>query len=153
MVKGRAKAKPGYRKIRFCAEQTTKNGFQYFWIDTCCIDKSSSAELTESFNSMFRFYQDAARCYVYLTDVSIRGDGSHSEDWEVQFRRTRWLRRGWTLQELIAPSSVEFFSKERTRLGDKRSLEQLLFEVTNIPIAVLQGISDLDTFSIEERIS
>jgi ankyrin repeat protein len=153
MMKGRAEAKPGYAKIQFCAEQTTTNGFQYFWIDTCCIDKSSSAELTESINSMFCYYQDAARCYVYLTDVSVSGDGGSGESWEVQFGRTRWLRRGWTLQELIAPSSVEFFSKERTKLGDKRSLEQLLSEVINIPAGVLRGTSDLDTFGIEERIA
>src|SRR5467141_2349182 len=63
------KSKPGYDKIRFCGEQARRDGLQYFWIDTCCIDKSSSTELQEAINSMFRWYRNAARCYVYLADV------------------------------------------------------------------------------------
>src|SRR6266702_4018572 len=66
------KNKAGYAKIQFCAKQAANNGLQYFWVDTCCIDKSSSAELTEAINSMFRWYRQAAKCYVYLSDVSIR---------------------------------------------------------------------------------
>jgi hypothetical protein len=70
MMGGAAESKPGYGKIRFCGEQARRDGFQYFWIDTCCIDKSSSAELQEAINSMFRWYRDAVKCYVYLADVS-----------------------------------------------------------------------------------
>ncbi|KAF1813100.1 HET-domain-containing protein [Eremomyces bilateralis CBS 781.70] len=111
-------SKTGYRKIEFCKEQAKKHGLQYFWVDSCCIDKSSSAELTEALNSMFRWYGDAAKCYVYLSDVSTGKHTRSSElPWEPAFRRSRWFTRGWTLQELLAPRSVEFFSRDGKRLG------------------------------------
>jgi hypothetical protein len=72
LMDGTGKSKAGYEKIRFCGEQARRDGLQYFWVDTCCIDKSSSAELQEAINSMFRWYQNAAKCYVYLSDVSTR---------------------------------------------------------------------------------
>lgn len=116
--------KVGYWKIRFCGEQAWKDGPQYFWVDSCCINKSSSAELQEAINSMFGWYQNAAKCYVYLSDVST---GKHSRSsqllWHVAFTQSRWFTRGWTLQELLAPSSVEFFSREGKWLGDKKLLE------------------------------
>ena len=129
LMEGTGKNKAGYQKIRFCGEQAATDGLRYFWVDSCCIDKSSSAELQEAINSMFRWYHDAARCYVYLSDVSI-GDYNQNNQlsqflWESDFRASRWFTRGWTLQELLAPTSVEFFSKEGNRLGDKQSLEQL----------------------------
>ncbi|KAH6719559.1 heterokaryon incompatibility protein-domain-containing protein [Leptodontidium sp. MPI-SDFR-AT-0119] len=71
MTDGTNRIKAGYGKIYFCGEQARRDGLEYFWVDTCCIDKSSSAELSEAINSMFRWYQKAARCYVYLSDVSI----------------------------------------------------------------------------------
>ena len=80
MMDGTAKSKvPGYNKIRFCGEQARRDGLQYFWIDTCCIDKSSSTELQEAINSMFRWYRDAAKCYVYLADVSRSADVDSSQ--------------------------------------------------------------------------
>jgi len=109
-------------------------------VDTCCIDKSSSTELTEATNSTFRWYQDAARRYVYLSDVSASGsvgDDEFSQKWKPAFKRSRWFTCGWTLQELIAPKSVEFFSKDEQRLGDKPSLEQTLDETTGINIQAL----------------
>src|SRR5438045_3918289 len=109
IMKGTGKSKAGYSKIRFCGKQAAEDGLQHFWVDTCCIDKSSSAELTEAINSMFRWYKDASKCYVYLSDVSA-GDGEQIT-WESAFQESRWFTRGWTLQELIAPPSVEFFSK------------------------------------------
>ena len=115
LLEGTSKSKAGYEKIRFCKEQAANDGLQYFWVDTCCIDKSSSAELTEAINSMFRWYQDAAKCYVYLSDVLVSGsagDNQFSHKWKVAFKKSRWFTRGWTLQELIAPASVEFFSKD-----------------------------------------
>jgi hypothetical protein len=135
MVDGTGKAKAGYRKIRFCKKQAAKDGLQFFWVDTCCIDKSISTELTEAINSMFRWYQDAARCYVYLPDVSTGGsvgDDEFARRWKTAFKKSRWFTRGWTLQELIAPVSVEFFSVEGERLGDKKSLERTLHEITGI---------------------
>ena len=145
LINGTGESKAGHKKIRFCGKQASKDGLQYFWVDTVCIDKSSSAELTEAINSMFRWYQDAARCYVYLSDVSVRR-------WKPAFKKSRWFTRGWTLQELIAPASVEFFSKEENRLGNKQSLEQSLHEITGIAIQALRG-SPLSHFSVDERMS
>jgi Heterokaryon incompatibility protein (HET) len=153
-VEGNARSKPGYSKIQFCGKQAAVDGLQYFWIDTCCIDKSSSAELTESINSMFQWYRNAAKCYVYLADVPYNIDAmvDHPNQfpWEQEFRKSRWFSRGWTLQELLAPSVVEFFSLDEMQLGDKKFLEQKLHEITSIAIPALQG-SPLSQFSVEER--
>jgi hypothetical protein len=62
--------KSGYKKIDFCRDQAERDGLRYFWVDTCCIDKANSTELAEAINSMFRWYRNAAKCYVYLSDVS-----------------------------------------------------------------------------------
>ncbi|KAF2200662.1 HET-domain-containing protein [Delitschia confertaspora ATCC 74209] len=155
MKRGAATSKTGYEKIQFCGCQAAKESLKYFWVDTCCIDKSDNQELQGSINSMFRWYRDAEICYVYLSDisggVSVR-DGELSREWKRDFRKSRWFTRAWTLQELIAPKSVQFFSKEGERLGGKRSLEQTLFEITGIPPEALRGCP-LSNFSVEERMS
>lgn len=147
LTQGVGKKKAGYGKIRFCGKQAAKDGLRYVWIDTCCIDKSNSTELSEALNSMFRWYSDAAKCYVYLLDVPARGPG-----WNSAFRKSRWFTRGWTLQELLAPEWVEFFSEKGERLGDKKSLGQQVCEITKIPIAALQAKS-LSPFPVSMRIS
>ncbi|KAN0069133.1 HET domain containing protein [Elaphomyces granulatus] len=157
MMDGTSKSKaPGYDKIRFCGEQARRDGLQYCWIDTCCIDKSNSTELQEAINSMYRWYSEAARCYVYLADVSrpaLTVDGKSSQlAWELSFRKSRWFTRGWTLQELVAPASVEFFSKEGEQLGNKTSLERHIHEATGIPVKALRG-SPLSDFSVPERMT
>ncbi|KAN0072345.1 hypothetical protein V8E54_009274 [Elaphomyces granulatus] len=156
MIDGVDKSKPGYDKIRFCGEQAKRDGLRYFWVDTCCIDKSNSTELQEAINSMFCWYRDAAKCYVYLADVSrptLDADGKSSQlPWESTFRKSRWFTRGWTLQELVAPASVEFFSKEGKQLGSKESLERHIHDVTGIPVKALRG-SSLCDFSVPERMS
>ncbi|KAK6850547.1 WD40-repeat-containing domain protein [Apiospora arundinis] len=148
--------KKGYQKLEFCARQAADDGIPYFWVDSCCINKSDNSEFSEAINSMFRWYQQSAKCYVYLADVSKGTDGKTDElsrsTWKHSFRQSRWFSRGWTLQELIAPASVEFFSREGQRLGDKRSLEQSLIDITNIPESALRG-SSLVQFSIDERMS
>jgi hypothetical protein len=155
IINGTGKSKSGYEKIKFCGEQATRDGLQYFWVDTCCIDKSNSAELSTAINSMFRWYRNAKKCYVYLTDVSApscEGVVQPSQStWEAAFRNSRWFTRGWTLQELIAPAIVEFFSKERTRLGDKKSLEKPIHEITHVPIQALRG-NPFSDFSVAERV-
>jgi len=143
-----AKSKAGYRKIEFCGKQTASDGLEYFWVDTCCIDKSNNAELAEAINSMFRWYRNAAKCYVYLADVSM---GSQ-DDIDQALQKSRWFTRGWTLQELLAPGSVEFFSLDDKRLGDKKSLEQQLFNTTGVALAALRG-GPLDSFSVEQRMA
>jgi hypothetical protein len=149
---GTGTKKAGYNKIRFCGEQARRDGLQYFWVDTCCIDKSSSAELSEAINSMFRWYRESTKCYVYLPDVLRTAVNTDDLAWESAFWKSRWFTRGWTLQELIAPTSVEFFSKEGELLGDKSTLERHVCEITGIPAKALRGCP-LPDFSIAERMS
>ncbi|KNG47044.1 vegetative incompatibility protein het-e-1 [Stemphylium lycopersici] len=142
LMKNNGKNKTGYNKIRFCASQAKSDVLDYFWIDTCCIDKSNNAELSEAIISMFRWYKNAEKCYVYLSDVSSRPSGEGSDAHRKRkpaIEKSRWFTRGWTLQELIAPASVEFFSKDGERLGDKESLKQTLYEITRIAIPALEG--------------
>lgn len=149
------KLKSGYRKIRFCVDQAASDGLKYSWVDTCCIDKPNNTELSKAINSMFRWYHDSAKCYVYLSDVSTNDHDqvdSSCQPWEPALRTSRWFTRGWTLQELIAPPSVEFFCSDGKRLGDKKSLERQLNEITGIAIPALQG-TDLSTFTVQERLS
>ena len=145
----------GYKKIRFCGEQTEQDSLEWFWIDTCCIDKSNKAELSHAIRSMFRWYQNAAKCYVYLSDVSITkqiaNDGDSGSSWEPAFRVSRWFTRGWTLQELLAPSSVQFFSQECRLLGNKISLIRQIHEITGIPTLAIQG-TQLSQFTVNERL-
>ncbi|RYP31995.1 hypothetical protein DL767_005440 [Monosporascus sp. MG133] len=153
MIGTRGHNKAGYVKIRFCGDQAWRDGLKFFWVDTCCIDKSSSTELQEAINSMFRWYRDATKCYAYLADVSTPTfNADDKSSWEPAFQASRWFTRGWTLQELIAPKLVEFFSRENVRLGDKKSLEQQIHNVTGIPISALQG-SPLSGFSIPDRMA
>lgn len=150
---GTGKDKAGWKKIDFCAKQAGVDGLRYIWVDTCCIDKRNAVELSEAINSIFRWYQKAARCYVYLSDVSI--DGQHSQSypaWAVAFRESRWFTRGWTLQELIAPTLVDFFSSEGERLGSKMTLEHIIHERTGIATSALRGDA-LSNFSIDELMS
>lgn len=156
LIDGTGKTKAGYHKIRFCSKQAANDGLQFFWMDTCCIDKSSSAELSEAINSMFNWYHNAAKCYAYLSDVSMNGSVGTKplfpQTWKVAFQHSRWFTRGWTLQELIAPTYVEFFSVEGERLGDKDSMVQEIQEITGISSRALQG-SPLSRFSVDERMS
>jgi len=145
--------KLGWEKIKFCAEQARRDCLRYFWIDTCCIDKSNLNELSTAINSMFRWYQNAARCYVYLTGISaIDPNASQLSEAALQsaFKTHRWFTRGWTLQELLAPASVEFFTQDGHRLGDKTSLEHQIHEITGIAFPALRG-SLLFDFNINER--
>lgn len=153
LTRGTDKSKAGYRKLAFCANQAVRDDLRFFWVDTCCIDKSSSTELSEAIQCMFRWYRDAKRCYVYLSDVTVDGlNDELSEVWKPSFRRSKWFTRGWTLQELVAPMSVEFFSKEGRKLGSKRSLEQDIEKITGIPIAALRN-DPLSGFDVEKRFS
>jgi hypothetical protein len=156
ITNGTGKDKAGYRKIQLCAEQAARDSLTYFWVDSCCIDKENYAELSHAINSMFRWYRNAARCYVYLLDVSkvplTSGDGAVPPLWESEFRKSEWFSRGWTLQELLAPSTVEFFSQDWERIGDKTSLKRQIREITGIPDAALQG-ARLSSFSDYQRFS
>ncbi|KAF1735623.1 Vegetative incompatibility protein HET-E-1 [Beauveria bassiana] len=101
---------------------------------------------------MFRWYRDAERCYVYMADVSHASASNEQEiaPWRTPFQNSRWFSRGWTLQELIAPKVVEFYSKEGTFLGDKQSLEYIIRDITGIPTKALRG-TPLSEFTATER--
>src|ERR1700733_3903373 len=96
LINSTGESKTGFQKLHFCAKQTKADRLHYFWVDTCCIDKSNSTELQTAINSMFRWYQNASRCYVYLSDVSRHtedGHVSHAE-WKSAFHNSRWFTRG-----------------------------------------------------------
>ncbi|EJF64515.1 HET-domain-containing protein, partial [Dichomitus squalens LYAD-421 SS1] len=137
-------------KIRDFVAVARSKGYEYVWLDTCCIDKTSSAELSEAINSMFQWYAQASVCYVFLHDV----DGSeHPAAPNSAFRASRWFTRGWTLQELVAPRYVAFFSRDWTLLGTKDSLANVIEAVTHISTTVLTHGVALNSVSIAERMS
>ncbi|TVY27216.1 Vegetative incompatibility protein HET-E-1 [Lachnellula hyalina] len=148
--------KAGYSKIDFCKKQASIEKLAYIWIDTCCINRKSEPELSEAINSMFRWYKNATRCYVYLSDVYT----SHEErdtplggkEWEALFTQSRWFSRGWTLQELIAPEHVDFFARDGTYFGNKLTLEIAISNVAGISLDVLRG-RPLAECTIEERMT
>jgi hypothetical protein len=129
--------------------QANRDGLSHVWIDTCCIDKSNSQELQEALNSMFRWYQKAEKCYVYLSDVK---ESVLDTEREYAFRGSRWFTRGWALQELLAPQAVEFYSKEGINLGTKELLKKIIHEITNVPVQALSG-HNLSDFSVDDRFS
>jgi hypothetical protein len=120
----------GFKKIKNCCAKASEAGFRYVWIDTCCIDKTNSTELSEAINSMFRWYMNSTTCYAYLEDVEPKGP---------RFVNSRWFTRGWTLQELIAPTDVLFFDRDWNEIGTRESLKDSIEKVTGIPGPVLMN--------------
>ncbi|KAM5546150.1 hypothetical protein V8D89_000276 [Ganoderma adspersum] len=137
-------------KIRDACAVARKEGYRYIWIDSCCIDKSSSSELSEAINSMYSWYARAAVCYAYLADVPPGEDHQAGGSF---FRTSRWFTRGWTLQELIAPISVEFLSADWGFIGSKHALVDLVESVTRINSKALLHIVPLERFCIAQRLS
>jgi hypothetical protein len=144
--------KSGYRKIEFCIRQARRENLNHVWVDTCCIRKADTVELQTALNSMFRWYRDAEVCYVYLADVS-KNDGDPEWVWEHSFRKSRWFTRGWTLQELLAPHKLLFFSHEGRYLGDRQTLAPQVHEITGIPLPALRGTTPVSGFSVDDRLS
>ena len=156
----------GY-KIRESCRLAKKHGWKWIWIDTCCIDKTSSAELSEAINSMFKYYALSGVCYAFLRDVSsldgldkelLSGErlpeyGTRASEWKSDFGKSRWHKRGWTLQELLAPQFLVFISSTWNILGDKISLAPALERVTGIPQAILRFESDIADICIARRMS
>lgn len=95
IVKGRGSDKPGYTKLRLVRGHGLVPGLEYFWVDTCCIDKSSSAELSEAINSMYNWYRGAAMCAVFVSDFDGAASYPHPTDRENSFKKSRWFTRGW----------------------------------------------------------
>ncbi|KAH9927909.1 HET-domain-containing protein, partial [Epithele typhae] len=137
-------------KIRRCCIQAKKDGYEWVWIDTCCIDKDSSTELSEAINSMFTWYLHAEVCYAYLSDVP---SGGHPSEWLYDFIRARWHLRGWTLQELLAPALVLFFSADWEKLGTKNELADVLSLITAIPSSVLTRQTSIFSLPVATRMT
>ena len=134
----------GYRKILDTCLLAKRDGYKWVWVDTCCMDKRSTGEQSEAINSMYRWYEGAGTCYAYLHDVldsslpTERDDQKYpmSNGWPV------WFSRGWTLQEMIAPSNVQFFNKDWMAIGDKKTLARILAHITEVPEHILKdGLS------------
>jgi hypothetical protein len=141
--------KEGYRKIDYCCKQALQDGYEWVWVDTCCIDKSSSAELSEAINSMFQWYKDAAICYAHLTDVP---DDTRQDSLLGALSESRWFTRGWTLQELLASSSIVFYSENWQTLTTKLASVEILSTITGIERAYLEG-APLEGASTAKRMS
>lgn len=148
MKSGLIKEKLGYEKILNCCLKAKDEGLQYCWIDSCCINKDSSTELSEAINSMFLWYKQARICYAYLPDV-------HASCAEIntQFIASRWFKRGWTLQELIAPKQVVFFGHDWEYIGTKASMYVQISRATGITCEYLLEGERVKTASVAARMS
>ncbi|KAJ2894663.1 hypothetical protein MKZ38_007321 [Zalerion maritima] len=146
-------SRSGYKKIIKTCDLAKSRGLTYAWVDTCCIDKTSSAELTESINSMFAWYRGANVCIAFLPDyvpVCLGKESSIAED----FRRCKWFSRGWTLQELLAPRDMDFYAGEEwNMLGSRSELARAISGVTRIPVDLLLGRWTVDKCSVAMRMS
>lgn len=146
--KPHAKHMTGYRKIIGCCKLASRDGYEWAWIDTCCIDKRSSAELSEAINSMYKWYWQAAICYAYLPDVSTNHD-----TWRQELESSRWFTRGWTLQELLAPAVVEFYNKAWEPIGTKAKLVNYIHKATKIEPGYLLRRNTIRTASTATKFS
>jgi hypothetical protein len=150
----------GYQKVKDFTEYVKKHvsGVDWLWIDTCCINKDSAAELSKAINLMFEWYYQADVCLAYLRDVEEVGNGA-------RFQQSEWFERGWTLQELLAPRVVVFLTRTWEVIGNKgassngydttnvgNSLEEVIAEITNVPREVLEEYQRSSQLSTYEKI-
>ena len=141
---------PKVRELCILAE---RHGYRWIWNDTCCIDKTSSSELSEAINSMFSYYAHSELCYAYLADVPPGDSIPQSHHKSSSFARRRWFQRGWTLQELIAPAQVVFLSSDWKVMGTKADHAEVLTTITRIPVAILTFELKVWDVSIARRMS
>lgn len=140
---------PGWAKIQFCCRQAIKDNLSHVWVDTCCIDKDSSAELSEAINSMYEWYKRAKVCYAYLNDVVVGEDADVSS----AVANSLWFTRAWTLQELLAPSDVVFYDKNFSRLSSKYDLAKNTQYLKQIPARVLLDPDYIKRYPVAVRMS
>jgi Heterokaryon incompatibility protein (HET) len=155
----------GWVKIKYaCKEAHENDGLDWLWVDTCCIDKSSSSELSEAINSMFEWYAKAHVCYAYLSDVREDVPGplldipgfspdlvfQEAEFLESAFGRSQWFTRGWTLQELIAPSELRFYGQSWNYLGSNRTLTRSINVVTGIDPDIISSGFQFNRYRLQE---
>lgn len=155
-IDDKVKRKQGFEKMsRFCA-LAREQGHSFAWVDSCCIDKRSSAELSEAINSMYTWYKQAQICVIYLADVpSFHGlnEDLKNPALHTAFEESRWFTRGWTLQELIAPRHRVYVSQDWTLMQENENVLYMISKVTKINIKMLQDSTNLDEFCIAERMS
>ncbi|KAH8807594.1 heterokaryon incompatibility protein-domain-containing protein [Xylogone sp. PMI_703] len=146
-----ARQKSGWYKIEMTCNTARDASLKYAWIDTCCIDKSSSAELSEAINSMYDWYKQSTICYAYLCDLPDSADNPHSP--MEYLRKSRWFTRGWTLQELIAPRNIVFYNASWSIVGSKHRYVPILAKVTGVDVSVLEDTGHLVDIPVGRKIS
>ncbi|KAF2763685.1 HET-domain-containing protein [Teratosphaeria nubilosa] len=147
-----AQTKLGWTKIRYICQQTIEDGLLWTWIDTCCIDKHSSTELSEAINSMFSWYQSAAVCHAYFAETWDSLCVDDAVKWR-RFEESRWWTRGWTLQELLAPQKVCFWDCHWAPYGQLQDLAARVSRITSIELDVLLKIKALDDVCVARKFS
>lgn len=151
---GAGSVKTGWQKIDRTCLQAARSGLEYVWVDTCCINKTSSAELSEAINSMFQWYKRAAVCYVFLPDLTISAPALEpGEKLQAAIEHCRWFARSWTLQELIAPLHIHFFNREWELCFTKASAAAVLAAITGIDTDILEHKKDLSAVSVAQKMS
>lgn len=158
----RARRMAGFHKIQMTCRKALEKGIPYAWVDTCCIDKTSSAALSEAINSMFRWYKLSSVCFAHLFDLKRESfvldeededEGQREETLVEDLADCQWFHRGWTLQELIAPEVVEFYDRGWQFRGTKSLLRQRISEITAIDVDVLENSELLSTVAVGRRMS
>ena len=140
----------GASKIANACAQAKQAGLEWMWIDTCCIDKTSSAELGKSINSMFKWYQEAQVCYAHLADVNLSGQTKNKAEVENEVLNSEWFRRGWTLQEMLAPREMQFFDASWGPLGSRNQLTPVISKAARISP---EHLKDFRGASIAQKMS
>ncbi|KAF0315511.1 het domain-containing protein [Colletotrichum asianum] len=141
--------KQGYQKILDACAQARGAEYNFLWVDTNCIDKSSSSELTEAINSMFSWYFHSGVCFAYLSDIPTSGQNFDADGISC----SRWFARGWTLQELLAPKEVLFYAADWSLIGTRSSLAHYISSATGIDVKYFNSKSITSTASVGERLS
>jgi len=141
-----ARKKKGYLKLEACCKVALQHDLLYVWCDTCCIDKTSSADLSEAINSMYSYYAKSKLCIAFLDDV----EGASEADLDLSC--AVWFTRGWTLQELIASPSLQFYSRDWEKLGSKASLCRQIAHFSGISESILNGAA-LSQVCVSEKMS
>ncbi|KAK4450610.1 heterokaryon incompatibility protein-domain-containing protein [Podospora aff. communis PSN243] len=151
----KASQKAGFPKIHGACAKAREHGFKWVWVDTNCIDKTSSAELTEAINSMFTWYERAEICYAYLSDVPYSSkEEVDDKTLTAQLRNSRWFTRGWTLQELLAPSAVTFYAGDWSKLGSRDgAMADAITSITGIYLGYLTGQTAVESAPVSMKMS
>jgi hypothetical protein len=141
------KGKQGFAKLEMCSRIALDHGLQYVWIDTCCIDKNSSAEISEAINSTFRYFAESELCIAYLDDLE-----DHTKD-DYFLSRSTWFSESWTLPALVASGDLHYYSHNWKKLGSKASLSRQTSHVSGVTERVLVDPSALASICVSEKMS